>query len=79
MISRRQNGGTESAYSTCNVVGTEKWLNDTETAQKICSFYGQGVITDRQIRNWFLKFCYGDRSLRNEPRWRRSSGLDQDH
>ena len=52
--------------------------NATETAKKICSVYGQGVITDRQVRNWFSKFRSGDTSLRDEPRPGRSSDLDQD-
>ena len=25
------------------------WNNDTETAEKICSVYGEGTITDRAV------------------------------
>ena len=35
--------------------------NSTETSKKMASIYGQGVITDSQIRNWFSKFCSGDK------------------
>ena len=47
--------------------------NVSEVAEKISCVYGQRVIIDRQLRNWFLKFCSGDTSLRNE----RLSVLDQ--
>ena len=33
--------------------------NDTETAEEICSVYGEGTITDRAVRNWFVKFRSG--------------------
>ena len=52
--------------------------NATETAKEICSVYDQGVMTDRQVWNWFSKFRSGDASLRNEPRLGRSSDLEQD-
>ena len=42
--------------------------NTTETAKKICSVYGQGIITDHQDLNWFSKFYSGDTSSRDEPR-----------
>ena len=29
-----------------------------ETAKKILTDYCQNVITDRQIQNWYSKFCY---------------------
>ena len=31
-------------------------------AKKICSVYGQGLITDWQVQNWFSKFCLSDES-----------------
>ena len=34
--------------------------NATKTAEKISSVYGQGVITDGQVQNWFTKFPSGD-------------------
>ena len=54
----------------------ENKKNATETSKK-CIIYGQGVITDHQIQNWFSKFPYGDKSLRDEFRPRQSSDLDQ--
>ena len=44
--------------------------NATETAEKICSVYGEGTITDRAVRNYFVKFCSGDISLKDEPKTR---------
>ena len=28
----------------------------TENAEKICSVYGAGTITDQAVRNWLVKF-----------------------
>ena len=50
--------------------------NVTKTANKICSFYAQGVITDRQIQNWSLKFRSGNTSVRDELGLGCSSNLD---
>ena len=53
--------------------------NATETAENICSIcsvYGDGTITDRAVRNWFVKFRSGDTSLKDEPRQGRSSDFD---
>ena len=52
--------------------------NATETAEEICSVYGKDIITDRAVRNWFVKFCSGDTSLKDEPRPGRSSDFDDD-
>ena len=52
--------------------------NSTETAKKMCSVYGQVVITDQQIWNWFSKFCYCGMSLRDEHRPGCSSEFKQD-
>ena len=52
--------------------------NAEETAQKIFIVYDQVVITDPQVWNWFSKFCSDDTSLRDKPRWRCLSDLDQD-
>ena len=38
--------------------------NVTETAEKICSVYGEGTITDQAVRNWFVKFRFADSSLK---------------
>ena len=51
--------------------------NDAETVERISCVFGQGVINDSPGRNWFSKFCSGDTQLRNEPRPRCSSELDQ--
>ena len=52
--------------------------NATEKAKKICSVYGQGVITDYQIQNWFSKFHSSNTSLRDEPWPGCLSDLNQD-
>ena len=48
------------------------------TAQKLCSVCGEGVITDRAVRNWFIKFRSGDTNLKDEPRTGRPSFVDDD-
>ena len=52
--------------------------NAKETAKKMYSVYGQGVIIDCQVWKWFSKFYSSDMSLRDEPRPRHSSDLNQD-
>ena len=52
--------------------------NASEAVKKICSVYGQGVIIDCQVRNWFSKFCSGDTSLRDEPSAERPLDLNQE-
>ena len=37
-------------------------IKATETAEKICSVYGEGTITDRAVQNWFVKFLSGEPS-----------------
>ncbi|XP_015181327.1 PREDICTED: histone-lysine N-methyltransferase SETMAR-like [Polistes dominula] len=46
------------------------------TAEKICRVYGEGLITDRAVRNWFVKFRSGDMTLKDEPRAGRPSDFD---
>ncbi|KOX68336.1 Histone-lysine N-methyltransferase SETMAR [Melipona quadrifasciata] len=46
------------------------------TTEKICSVYGEGLISDRAVRSWFAKFRSGDTTLKDEPRAGRSSDLD---
>ena len=54
---------------------SEKQWCATETTKKISCVYGEGVITDHWVRNWFSKLFSGDMSLRNEPSPERSSDL----
>ena len=51
--------------------------NANETAKKMSNVYDLGVITDRQVRNRFSKFCFAERSLRGEARSGRSSDFNQ--
>ncbi|GFY74560.1 histone-lysine N-methyltransferase SETMAR [Trichonephila inaurata madagascariensis] len=46
------------------------------TAEKICRVYGEGLITDRAVRNWFVKFRFGDMTLKDESRAGRSTDFD---
>ena len=50
--------------------------NATETAEKICIVYGEGTITEQAVQNWFVKFCSGDTSLKDELRLGHSSDFD---
>ena len=52
--------------------------NAKERAKKFSSVFGQGVIIDRQVRNWFSKFRSGDRSWSGEPKTGHSSDLNRD-
>ena len=52
--------------------------NATETADKICSVYSKGTITDWAVRNWFMKFRFGDTALKDEPRPVHSYDFDDD-
>ena len=47
-----------------------------ETAEKICSVYNEGTITDQEVRNWFVKFRFGYTSLKDEPSPGHSSDFD---
>ncbi|XP_043510306.1 histone-lysine N-methyltransferase SETMAR-like isoform X2 [Frieseomelitta varia] len=42
----------------------------------MCSVYGEGLISDRAVKNWFAKFRSGDTILKDEPRAGRPSDLD---
>ena len=50
--------------------------NTTETENEISSIYGQGVIFNCQVWNWFLRFLFADTSFKEEPRPGCSSYLD---
>ena len=52
--------------------------NVPRAAKNFSNIYNQGVITDRQVQNWFTKIHSGDISLRDEPWQKRSSDLDGD-
>ena len=52
--------------------------NAAETAEKICSVYSEGVITDRTMRNCFVKFCSGNMTLQDEPHAGRTSDIDDE-
>ena len=52
--------------------------NSTKTAKKISCGYGQSVVTDHQVWNWFSKFRSGHIIRRDVPRPERSSHLDQE-
>ena len=52
--------------------------NAAETAKKISSVYGQSVIPDHQVQNWFLKIHSGDTSLTDESRPGHLSDLNQE-
>ena len=39
--------------------------------KKISAVYGEGAVTDLTCQKWFVKFCAGDFSLDDAPRWGR--------
>lgn len=46
--------------------------------RNIISVFGEGSVSERTIRWWFGKFRSGDLSLKNEPRGRPRSVLNED-
>ena len=52
--------------------------NAAQTAIKMCSGFGESVMTDHQDGNWFSKFCSGHTSLRVGSRTGSSSELNLD-
>ncbi|XP_043485383.1 histone-lysine N-methyltransferase SETMAR-like [Polistes fuscatus] len=46
------------------------------TDEKICRVYGEGLITDRAVRNWFVKFRSGDMTLKDKPKSGRPSNFN---
>lgn len=55
-------------------------LNQTaaESHRKISDAFGEGVISERQCRNWFRRFTEGDESLADLEHGHRSLSLDLD-
>nr|XP_031314382.1 histone-lysine N-methyltransferase SETMAR-like [Camelus dromedarius] len=47
-------------------------------SRNINSVFGEGSVSERTIRWWFEKFRSGDLSLKNEPRGRPRSVLNED-
>ncbi|XP_028018748.1 histone-lysine N-methyltransferase SETMAR-like [Balaenoptera acutorostrata] len=47
-------------------------------SRNINSVFGEGSVSERTIRWWFEKFRSGDLSLKNEPRGRPKSVLNED-
>ncbi|XP_029053578.2 histone-lysine N-methyltransferase SETMAR-like [Osmia bicornis bicornis] len=50
--------------------------NAANTAKKICDDIGEGVVSERTLRNWFAKFRSGDTSFQDEPKPGRSTDVD---
>ena len=55
-----------------------KRKNAAQAAKKLRDAYGEEALKDRQSRNWFDKFCYGDFSLKYEQRSDQLNEVDDD-
>ena len=55
-----------------------KGKNAAQAAKKLCDAYGEEALKDRQSRNWFDKFRFGDFSLNDEQRSGQSSEVDDE-
>ena len=44
----------------------------------MCAVRGEGAVSDRTCRKWFVKFCAGEFSLDGAPRWGRPAEVDSD-
>ena len=53
-------------------------FKNNKNAKEIPSVYGQGVISDHQVRNWFSKYCFSNTPLRDKPSLGWSSDLNLD-
>lgn len=51
--------------------------NAVETARNINQAFGEGIVTERTIQNWFKKFRSGNESLENEDYPGRPSKLNK--
>ena len=50
-----------------------------QVAKNLCDLYADKILKERQCRNWFIKFCSADFSLKDEPpRSGRPSDFDED-
>lgn len=45
---------------------------------KILNVFGEGVIIDWVVRNCLVKFLFGNTTLKDEPRTKRPSDIDDD-
>ena len=55
-----------------------KGNNSAQAAKKLRDVYGEEASTDRQCRNWFDKFCFGDFPLKDEQRPGRPNEVGDD-
>ncbi|XP_046837223.1 histone-lysine N-methyltransferase SETMAR-like [Vespa crabro] len=56
----------------------EKGSNVKNTADEICTIYGRGTTTIRNVHNWFTKFRSGNFYLKDENRRGRPATTDTD-
>ena len=52
--------------------------NAAQAAKKLRDVYGEEALKDRQCRNWFDKFRFGDFSLKDEQRLGRPNEVGDD-
>ena len=55
-----------------------KGKNAAQASKKLRYVYGEEALKDKQCRNWFDKFRFGDFSLKDEQRLGRPNEVDDD-
>ncbi|GFW19124.1 hypothetical protein TNCV_254511 [Trichonephila clavipes] len=52
----------------CMLFQLKKGNNAMEAKRNLCDVFEEEAATARTTQRWFVKFCLGDFSLKNEPR-----------
>ncbi|XP_026829826.1 histone-lysine N-methyltransferase SETMAR-like [Ooceraea biroi] len=52
--------------------------NAVQAAKKICVVYGDNAVSERTVREWFVKFRRGEFNVEDRPRSGRPSAVDDD-
>ena len=53
-------------------------LKAAESYRRLCQAYGQGVVTEQTVRNWFHRFASGNYSIKDESKSGRPTELDDE-
>ena len=56
----------------------QKGINVVEARKKLYDVYGKKTLTERQCQNWFVLFRSGDFGLKDAPRSRHPTEVDDD-
>lgn len=69
---------TRDQVHCCLLYDFRSGVKPNESFKKLCEAFGENVISQRTVYNWFNKFKQGKYNLKDEPRSGRPSELDND-